>query len=139
MPASVVPPAPSPTYRRATRARAEPSPSPYAGSDFPTLQAVQQVLGGRYRVERLVERGVLTDDYEATDLTLERRVVLKVLKEELDEEPAVRHLFEDAAHAAASLNHPNIVRTLDSGDDDGISYVVTELVDGTPLARVLDH
>src|SRR5437588_3777918 len=137
MPASVVPPAPSPTYRRATRARAEPSPSPCAGSDFPTLRGVQQVLGSRYRVERLLERGVLTDDYEATDLTLERRVTLKVLKEELDEEPAVRELFEEAAHAAASLNHPNIVRTLDSGDDDGISYVVTEFVDDPLLADVL--
>jgi hypothetical protein len=98
---------------------------------------VQQVLGSRYRVERLIERGVLTDDYEATDLTLERRVTLKVLKEELDEDPAVRTLFEDAAHAAASLNHPNIVRTLDSGDDDGISYVVTEFVDDPVLADVL--
>ena len=95
------------------------------------------MLGGRYRVERLIERGVLTDDYEATDLTLERRVILKVLKEELDDEPAVRHLFEDAAHGAASLNHPNIVRTLDSGDDDGISYVVTEFVDDPTLAEVL--
>ena len=98
---------------------------------------MQQVLGSRYRVERLLERGVLTDDYEATDLTLERRVTLKVLKEELDEEPAVRELFEEAAHAAASLNHPNIVRTLDSGDDDGISYVVTEFVDDPLLADVL--
>ncbi|MBV8981869.1 MAG: serine/threonine protein kinase [Acidimicrobiia bacterium] len=98
---------------------------------------MQQVLGDRYRVERLVERGVLTDDYEATDLTLERRVLLKVLKEELDEEPAVRQLFEDAAHGAAVLNHPNIVGTLDSGDDDGISYVVTEYVDDPTLKEVL--
>ena len=80
---------------------------------------------------------MLTDDYEATDLTLERRVTLKVLKEELDEDPAVRHLFEDAAHGAASLNHPNIVRTLDSGDDEGISYVVTEYVDDPTLSEVL--
>ena len=100
---------------------------------------MQQVLGSRYRVERLLERGVLTDDYEATDLTLERRVTLKVLKEELDDEPAVRQLFEDASHGAASLNHPNIVRTLDSGDDDGISYVVTEFVDEPTLAEVLDE
>ncbi|MBV9039585.1 MAG: serine/threonine protein kinase [Acidimicrobiia bacterium] len=98
---------------------------------------MQQVLGDRYRVERLVERGVLTDDYEATDLTLERRVLLKVLKEELDEEPAVRQLFEEAAHGAAVLNHPNIVSTLDSGDDDGISYVVTEYVDDPTLNEVL--
>ena len=100
---------------------------------------MQQVLGGRYRVERLLERGVLTDDYEAIDLTLERRVIIKVLKEELDDEPAVRQLFEDAAHGAASLNHPNIVRTLDSGDDDGISYVVTEFVNDPTLAEVLDE
>jgi serine/threonine-protein kinase len=100
---------------------------------------VQQVLGERYRVERLLERGVLTNDYEAIDLTLERRVILKVLKEELDEEPALRHLFEEAAHGAASLNHPNIVRTLDSGDDDGISYVVTEFVNEPTLAKVLEE
>lgn len=80
---------------------------------------------------------MLTDDYEATDLTLERRVLLKVLKEELDEDPTVRRLFEDAAHAAASLNHPNIVRTLDSGDDGGISYVVTEFVDDPTLSELL--
>ena len=64
---------------------------------------MQQVLGGRYRVERLIGRDVLTDIYDATDLTLERRVTMQVLKEELDEEPAVRHLFSDAAQGATAL------------------------------------
>jgi eukaryotic-like serine/threonine-protein kinase len=98
---------------------------------------VQQVLGGRYRIERPVGRGGLTDVYEATDLTLERRVAVKVLHEELDEEPAVRHLFEDAARGAASLTHPNIVSVLDFGDDDGISYIVTEWMDEPTLAVAL--
>ena len=75
--------------------------------------------------------------YQATDLTLERRVAVKVLHAELDEEPAVRHLFEDAARGAAQLTHPNIVSVLDYGDDDGISYVVTDWVDDPTLADAL--
>jgi eukaryotic-like serine/threonine-protein kinase len=96
-----------------------------------------QVLGGRYRIERVAGRGGLTEVYQATDLTLDRRVAVKVLHEELDEEQAVRHLFEDAARGAATLTHPNIVSVLDYGDDDGISFVVTDWVDEPTLAALL--
>ena len=98
---------------------------------------VQQVLGGRYRIERVVGRGALTDVYEATDLTLQRRVTVKVLHEALDEEPTVRHLFADAARDASVLNHPNIVSVIDSGDHDGISFVVTEWMDDPTLASMI--
>lgn len=77
--------------------------------------------------------------YRARDDRLARDVAVKVL---LDGRPGrqddhARLLWE--ARAASALNHPNIVAVFDIGTDDGVSYIVSELVDGEPLRRVLDR
>ena len=92
-----------------------------------------RTLGGRYLVADLIGRGGTADTYRALDQTLHRDVAVKVLIERSDETNA-RLLME--AHAMARLNHPNIVAVYDAGEDQGISYIVMELVRGKTLAQL---
>ena len=71
--------------------------------------------------------------YRARDTRLGRDVALKILPDEVAGDPSRRHRFEQEARAIAALNHPNIVAIHDVGEDRGLSYIVTELVDGESL------
>jgi dienelactone hydrolase len=71
--------------------------------------------------------------YRARDTRLGRDVALKILPAELAGDASRRRRFETEARAVAALNHPNIVAVFDVGTEDGISYIVSELVDGEPL------
>src|SRR5262245_13555871 len=75
----------------------------------------------------------------ADDDVLSRRVAVKVLRADLAADDATRARFRNEAIAAARLNHPNIVSTFDTGDDDGTAYIVMELVDGTNLRALIDE
>lgn len=92
-----------------------------------------RTIGGRYEVAALIGRGGTADTYRATDLTLGRDVALKVLIERSDDTNA-RLLGE--ARAMARLNHPNIVAIYDAVEDDGLSYIVMEFVNGKTLAAL---
>ena len=72
------------------------------------------------------------------DTLLARRVAIKTLRPELTDDEATRARFRHEAVAVASLTHPNIVATYDTGEDDGIAYLVMELIDGPNLRRYLD-
>jgi hypothetical protein len=71
--------------------------------------------------------------YCARDSRLARDVALKVLPAEVADDPSRRHRFEIEARAVAALSHPNIVAIYDVGIENGIVYIVSELVDGEPL------
>jgi serine/threonine-protein kinase len=73
------------------------------------------------------------------DTLLARRVAVKTLHPELAADPAVRARFRNEAIAAAGLAHPGIVTTYDTGEDDGVAYIVMELVEGPNLRRMLDE
>ena len=75
----------------------------------------------------------------ADDPVLSRRVAVKVLRADLAADDATRARFRNEAIAAARLSHPNIVSTYDTGDDDGIAYIVMELVDGPTLRHLIDE
>src|SRR5260370_33988862 len=62
-----------------------------------------------------------------------REVALKILPLEVADEPTRRHRFELEAGAGGALSHPNIGAVFDVGAEDGISYIVSELVDGESL------
>jgi serine/threonine protein kinase len=70
---------------------------------------------------------------------LSRRVAVKVLRDDLAVDDATRARFRNEAIAAARVNHPNIVATYDTGDDDGTAYIVMEFVDGPTVRRLLDE
>ncbi len=70
---------------------------------------------------------------------LSRRVAVKILRSDLAADDGTRARFRHEAIAAARLSHPNIVATYDTGDDDGIAYIVMELVDGPTLRHLIDE
>lgn len=88
---------------------------------------------GPYEVVGALGAGGMGEVYRARDTRLGRDVALKILPGELANDPSRRQRFELEARAVAGLNHPNIVAIHDVGTDNGISFFVSELVDGEPL------
>jgi serine/threonine protein kinase len=92
-----------------------------------------RTLGGRYEMIELIGRGGTADTYRANDRTLGRDVAIKVLMDRSDDINA-RLLSE--ARAMARLNHPRIVAVYDAGEEDGIYYIVMELLSGKTLSSL---
>jgi serine/threonine protein kinase/WD40 repeat protein len=88
---------------------------------------------GPYEIGTLIGAGGMGEVYKAHDPRLRRSVALKVLPAEVSRDVTRRQRFEREARAVAALNHPNIVAIYDVGEDRGIFFIVTELVDGEPL------
>ena len=76
--------------------------------------------------------------YRATDTRLDRTVAIKVLPEHLASDPQRRERFEREAKAVSSLNHPHICTLHDVGEQDGVHYLVMELVEGDTLHQRLE-
>ena len=90
-----------------------------------------------YRIDALLGTGGMGEVYRATDTRLNRTVALKILPEHLREVPHLRERFEREARAVAVLRHPHICVLHDIGEDDGIAFLVMELLDGETLAERL--
>ena len=93
----------------------------------------QRLLGERYRIEALIGRGGMSDVYRGTDIVLQRGVAIKILTDRSDD---LRKRFLREAQSMARLNHPNIVGVYDAAQNDGVSYIVMELVQGRTLATI---
>lgn len=94
-------------------------------------------LQGRYRLETRLAAGSMGAVYAATDERLQRRVAVKLLKDELAHDPTFVERFRREARAIAALSHPNIARVFDSGEDGGNHFIVMELAEGRDLGRLL--
>src|SRR6187401_1094043 len=92
---------------------------------------------GRNRVIRELARGGMGVVYEAIDETVNRRVAVKALNVSYESSPDLIARFRREASILASLNHPNIVRLLDHGDEDGRPFVVMNFLDGVTLDDVI--
>ena len=86
---------------------------------------------GRYEVLEEIARGSYGIVYKARDRELDRVVALKALRHE-DAGPLARERFVREARLAASLNHPNVVKILDTGEHGGRHYYTMPLLDGAP-------
>src|SRR5262245_2251972 len=75
--------------------------------------------------------------YRADDLRLNRPVVIKALRPELAESAPARRRFEREACLCSVLEHPNICAIYDMGEEDGLAYIVMQLVDGKDLKELL--
>jgi len=91
---------------------------------------------GAYTVVGALGSGGMGEVYRAHDARLGRDVALKVLPSELARDPLRRARFEQETRHVASLNHANIVALYDVGVQDGIAYMITELIEGTSLRGV---
>ena len=99
------------------------------------VSPVGEVLGGRYRLERLLGAGGMGEVFAARDLLLDRGVAVK-LPSATTAVAASR--FQREARAAARINHPNVVAIYDWGEtDSGTPFIVMELVEGRSLRAVL--
>src|SRR6266487_2377683 len=89
---------------------------------------------GPYEVSTPLGAGGMGEVYRARDTRLERNVAIKVLPRHLSSSAELRTRFEREARTVSSLNHPHICTLYDVGSEDGIDYLVMELVEGETLA-----
>ena len=94
---------------------------------------------GPYEIIAPLGAGGMGEVYRARDTRLRREVALKVLPADVAGDAARRARFEQEAHAAAALNHPNILGIHDIGTDGAVFYMATELVNGETLAAVIER
>ena len=96
-------------------------------------------LGDRYEILEKIGSGGMAEVFKGKDHKLNRYVAVKVLKEEFRENDAFVKKFKEEAQAAARLAHPNIVNVYDVGDENGIYYIVMELVEGITLKNYIER
>jgi tRNA A-37 threonylcarbamoyl transferase component Bud32 len=104
------------------------------------LQVVRlpRLLAERYRIERRLGRGGMGTVYEATDTALERRVAVKVIRDDLVGSAEAAERFQREARAAAGFAHPNVVTVHDFGvTAEARAFLVMELLRGTTLREEL--
>ncbi|HVF76236.1 MAG TPA: PASTA domain-containing protein [Acidimicrobiales bacterium] len=100
---------------------------------------VGRVLGDRYRLVAPVGTGASAHVFLADDVSLRRRVAVKVLHAALADDESFLRRFRAEAQAAAALNHPHIMRVFDWGEADDGPYVVLEHLAGGSLRDLLDR
>lgn len=94
---------------------------------------------GPYEILSAVGAGGMGEVYKARDTRLDRTVAVKILPPHLSTDPMLRQRFEREARAVSSLNHPQICVVHDVGQQDGISYIVMEFLEGETLAQALER
>ncbi len=93
---------------------------------------------GPYEILAPIGAGGMGEVYRARDSRLERDVAVKVLPEHLSQNPQALARFVRETKAVAALSHPNLLAIFDTGTENGISYAVTELLEGESLrARLM--
>jgi len=101
---------------------------------------MQDLIGrtlGHYRVAEKIGEGGMGVVYRARDERLDRDVAIKVLPEEVAENPDRLARFEQEAKSLAGLNHPNIVTIFSVEEAEGTRFIAMELVEGDSLAQTL--
>jgi serine/threonine-protein kinase len=95
------------------------------------------ILAGRYRISGLVGVGSTAEVYAAEDLSLQRRVAVKVLLADLAAHEEVRRAFRDHIVRASTLSHPHLARVYDGGQESGSIFMISEYLAGGSLEDVL--
>ena len=97
-----------------------------------------KILGNRYEIIQKIGNGGMAIVYKARDLTLNRYVAVKVLRDEFTTDEEFIKRFETEAQSAARLIHPNIVSIYDVGVDNNLTYyIVMELIQGKTLKEII--
>jgi CheY-like chemotaxis protein len=113
-------------------------PGPGAGARGVVAPAVEvgSTFAG-HRIDAVAGRGGMATVFRATDLTLDRRVALKLIDPGLAGDPVFRARFERECRLAAALDHPHVVQVFHAGEERGLLYVTMRYVDGTDLRTLL--
>src|SRR3954470_25007902 len=97
------------------------------------------VLDGRYRIEEEIARGGMGVIYRATHVTLELPRAVKLITPQFARDRRYLERFRIEAKAAAGIDHPNVVAVHDSGEVDGVPYLVMQYVEGVDLERLVER
>ena len=103
------------------------------------VDQIGRVLGGRYRLLAPIGTGASAHVFLAEDVSLRRRVAVKVLHPALADDEGFVRRFQAEARASAALSHPNVMAVFDWGDDGETLYLVCEHLGGGSLRAVLDR
>jgi len=98
---------------------------------------VGDVVDGRYEIISRAGRGGMATVYKALDRRLDRIVAVKVMRDDLEDDPDYAVRFDSEARAVANLSSEHIVSVFDQGVDRGRPYIVMEFIEGTNLKAVL--
>ncbi len=99
---------------------------------------IGSLIDGRYRITARIGHGGMAEVYEANDVINKRTVAIKLIRDDVMENPINLQRFENEATIAASLNHPNIVKVYNHGTVDGAPYIANEFIKGQNLKEMLD-
>src|ERR1700687_5074709 len=92
---------------------------------------------GPYQIQSALGAGGMGEVYRARDTRLERDVAIKVLPANLSSDPNLRQRLEREGKAVSKLSHPHICTLHDIGHQDGVDFLVMELLEGETLERRL--
>jgi len=106
---------------------------------YKTISSFPRSLG-RYRITEVLGHGAMGIVYRAFDPVIERTVALKTIRLRLETHEAdqFKERFYREAKAAGGLNHSNIVTIYDAAEDNGVSYIAMELLEGLSLQQIID-
>lgn len=103
------------------------------------MELIGKVLSNRYEIIEEVGEGGMAHVYKARCKLLNRNVAVKVLKSEYSKDDTFVKRFKTEAQSAASLTHPNIVQVYDVGEENGINYIVMELLESRTLKDYIEE
>lgn len=112
------------------------NPDPTSTASDALASRLQEALGAAYRIERELGGGGMSRVFVAHEVALARRVVVKVLRDDVLEGVS-RERFRREVLVSANLQHPNIVGVLAAGEADGVPYFVMPYVEGESLRALL--
>jgi hypothetical protein len=121
-----------------------PSESSFCFLDGSTLVVpkdprVGSTLAGRYVIEEALGVGGMATVYRAHHKLVDRPCAVKILSAQFAQDPTTRERFRRESKHAQRLAHPNIIEIFDQGEtDDGVPFLVMELLQGSSLAEVVD-
>ncbi|NPA79977.1 MAG: serine/threonine protein kinase [Thermotogae bacterium] len=101
------------------------------------MSLVGKVIDGKYKILEKVGAGGMAVVYKGEHIYLKRPVAIKVLAPQMARDRQFVERFFKEAETASKLDHPNIVKILDFGDEDGLLYLVMQYVEGETLERIL--
>lgn len=103
------------------------------------MVSVGTIIGDRYEIVEKVGSGGMADVFRAKCHRLNRFVAIKILKQEYSEDTKFVTKFRGEAQAVACMSHPNIVSIYDVGEENGMYYIVMELIDGITLKKYIEE
>jgi serine/threonine protein kinase len=98
---------------------------------------IGRVIAEKFRIEALLGQGAMGAVYRATHLLLKKKVAIKVMNRDRPADGAYAARFKREAKAASRLDHPNSLRVIDVGDDEGLLYIAMEYLEGKDLFKTL--